>query len=103
MVSLANEDNTVILEGLRQKYRDIVWRYFHSNTDRAVKEFVEEAFSHHLAVSDIIKIHAELMESLARQLKVEGRNPDILLDYRLTLIDVIAHLCERYRRSLADS
>jgi circadian clock protein KaiA len=31
---------------------------------------------------------------------LEGRSEDILLDYRLTLIDVIAHLCELYRRSV---
>ncbi|MCS6960427.1 MAG: hypothetical protein RMK91_10315 [Pseudanabaenaceae cyanobacterium SKYGB_i_bin29] len=100
---MGDDNTTAILESLRQKYRHIVLDYFHRNTDRAVKEFAEEAFAHHLAVSDIIKIHAELMEDLARQLKIEGRNPDILLDYRLTLIDVIAHLCERYRRCLRDT
>jgi circadian clock protein KaiA len=42
----------------------------------------------------------ELMEEFSKQLKLEGRSEEILLDYRLTLIDVIAHLGEMYRRSI---
>ena len=42
----------------------------------------------------------ELMEEFSNQLKLEGRSEDVLLDYRLTLIDIIAHLCEMYRRSV---
>ena len=42
----------------------------------------------------------ELIDEFAQQLKLEGRNEEILLDYRLTLIDTIAHLCEMYRRSI---
>ena len=42
----------------------------------------------------------QLMDGFAKQLKLEGRSEEILLDYRLTLIDVIAHLCEMYRRSI---
>jgi circadian clock protein KaiA len=51
-------------------------------------------------VSEIVKIHMELMEEFSDQLKLEGRSEEILLDYRLTLIDIIAHLCEMYRRSI---
>ena len=40
------------------------------------------------------------MDEFAHQLKIEGRSEDILLDYRLALIDIIAHLCEMYRRSI---
>jgi circadian clock protein KaiA len=42
----------------------------------------------------------ELMDEFSNQLKLEGRSEDVLLDYRLTLIDIIAHLCEMYRRSI---
>lgn len=42
----------------------------------------------------------ELMDEFSKQLQLEGRSDDILLDYRLTLIDAIAHLCEMYRRSI---
>ncbi|HEY9302275.1 MAG TPA: circadian clock protein KaiA, partial [Phormidium sp.] len=48
----------------------------------------------------IVEIHMELMDEISKQLKIEGRGDEILQDYRLTLIDVIAHLCEMYRRSL---
>ena len=42
----------------------------------------------------------ELMEAFSQQLKLEGRSEEVLLDYRLTLIDVLAHLAEMYRRSI---
>ncbi len=42
----------------------------------------------------------KLMDEFAQQLKLEGRSEEILLDYRLTLIDIVAHLCEMYRRSI---
>jgi circadian clock protein KaiA len=45
----------------------------------------------------------DLMDDFAHQLKIEGRNDDILLDYRLPLIDIISHLCEIYRRSIPES
>ena len=48
----------------------------------------------------ILEIHMELMDEFAQQLKLEGRSEEILLDYRLALIDIIAHLCEMYRRSI---
>jgi len=40
------------------------------------------------------------MDQFSQQLKLEGRSDEILLDYRLTLIDIVAHLCEMYRRSI---
>jgi circadian clock protein KaiA len=45
----------------------------------------------------------ELMDEFVKQLRLEGRNDEILLDYRITLIDMIAHLCELYRRSIPRS
>ncbi|MGK7898848.1 MAG: circadian clock protein KaiA, partial [Xenococcus sp. (in: cyanobacteria)] len=45
-------------------------------------------------------IHMELMDEFSQQLKLEGRSEEILLDYRLALIDIVAHLCEMYRRSI---
>jgi circadian clock protein KaiA len=65
-----------------------------------VDRFVEQAFFADMSVSQIVEIHMELMDALATQLKLEGRSEEILLDYRLTLIDIIAHLCEMYRRSI---
>lgn len=47
----------------------------------------------------IIEIHMELIDEFSKQLKLEGRSDEVLLDYRLTLIDILAHLCETYRSS----
>lgn len=100
---LSDLEATDKIDRLRQQYRDLVLNYFQANPDRAVEEFVTELFNANLSVSDLIIIHTELIEDLTRQLHIEGRNPNILLDYRITLIDVIAHLCERYRSCLSNS
>jgi circadian clock protein KaiA len=42
----------------------------------------------------------ELIDEFSQQLQIEGRSDEILQDYRLPLIDIIAHLCEIYRRSI---
>lgn len=91
-----------LLSQLRVLYREIVLQYFSSDTqtNAIVDEFVSLAFFADLSVSEIVKIHMELMEEFSKQLKLEGRSEEILLDYRLTLIDIIAHLCEMYRRSI---
>lgn len=51
-------------------------------------------------VAQIVEIHMELMDDISKQLRLEGRSDEVLMDYRLTLIDTIAHLCEMYRRSV---
>ncbi|WP_295617931.1 circadian clock protein KaiA [Chamaesiphon sp. GL140_3_metabinner_50] len=90
-----------LLTELKLQYRKIVLEYFaDSRHDDKIDEFVNEIFFRDLAVSEIVKIHMELMEEFSDQLKLEGRSEEILLEYRLTLIDIIAHLCEMYRRSV---
>jgi circadian clock protein KaiA len=91
-----------LLDGLKFQYRNIVLEYFADGThiNDKIDEFVSGVFFRDLAVSEIVKIHMELMEEFSDQLKLEGRSEEILLEYRLTLIDVIAHLCEMYRRSV---
>ncbi|MGF1591363.1 MAG: circadian clock protein KaiA [Pleurocapsa sp.] len=83
-------------------YRQILIEYFNSNsqTNKLIDEFVDLAFFADIATSQILEIHMELIDDFSHQLKIEGRNDDILLDYRLPLIDVISHLCEMYRRSI---
>ena len=61
---------------------------------------MNRAFFADISVPQIVEIHMELMDEFANQLKLEGRSEEVLLDYRLTLIDIIAHLCEMYRRSI---
>jgi circadian clock protein KaiA len=43
----------------------------------------------------------EIVDEFSKQLKIEGRSDGVVMDYRLTLIDVLAHLCEIYRCSLS--
>lgn len=90
------------LDKLREDYRHIILNYF-ANDDtinQRVDDFVNVAFFADMSVPKIVEIHMELIDDFAKQLQLEGRNEEILSDYRLTLIDVIAHLCEMYRRSL---
>ncbi len=91
-----------MLEKLREDYREIVLHYFEADStlNQRIDEFVNVAFFADIATSQIVEIHMDLMDEFAKQLKLEGRGDDILLDYRLTLIDTIAHLCEMYRRSV---
>jgi circadian clock protein KaiA len=91
-----------LIDSLKLQYRQIVLAYFTAGDriDDRIDELVGMAFFSDLSVSEIVKIHMELMEEFSNQLKLEGRSEEILLDYRLTLIDVIAHLCEMYRRSI---
>ncbi len=99
---LDRQQQQELLHGLKSQYRKIVLEYFSKNNqiDDLIDELVGTAFFSDLSVSEIVKIHMELMEEFSNQLKLEGRSEEILLDYRLTLIDVIAHLCEMYRRSI---
>jgi circadian clock protein KaiA len=96
------EQKQELLDHLRLLYRQIVLAYFSesSATNDTIDEFVSSVFFSDLSVSEIVKIHMELMEEFSKQLKLEGRSEEILLDYRLTLIDIMAHLCEMYRRSV---
>ncbi|MFM9160590.1 MAG: KaiA family protein, partial [Dolichospermum sp.] len=48
-----------------------------------------------------IEIHMDIIDEFAKQLRLEGRSDETLLDYRLTLIDILAHLCEIYRSTVA--
>jgi circadian clock protein KaiA len=99
---LDREQKEEVLTDLKSQYRQIVLDYFDESGEinETIDEFVSRVFFTDLSVSEIVKIHMELMEEFSKQLKLEGRSEDILLDYRLTLIDVIAHLCELYRRSV---
>ncbi|WP_309730228.1 circadian clock protein KaiA [Chamaesiphon sp. OTE_75_metabat_556] len=91
-----------LLSQLKSQYRSIVLEYFADGTqiNDKIDEFVSAVFFRDLAVSEIVKIHMELIAEFSDQLKLEGRSEEILLEYRLTLIDIIAHLCEMYRRSV---
>jgi circadian clock protein KaiA len=95
-------DRQVLLQQLKSDYRHILINYF--TADKTLKEkidkFIHAVFCANIPVPQIIEFHMELIEDFSIQLKLEGRSDEALLDYRLALIDILAHLCEYYRRSL---
>ncbi|HIK37530.1 MAG TPA: circadian clock protein KaiA [Geminocystis sp. M7585_C2015_104] len=99
---LSQAEKEELIRQLTEQYKEIILNYFSqdSNVNQAIDQFVNQAFFADISVSQILEIHMELMDEFSQQLKLEGRNDDILLDYRLALIDIIAHLCEMYRRSI---
>jgi circadian clock protein KaiA len=99
---LPQKERRKFLENLKLEYRLIVLKYFSQDDtlNQKIDNFVDKAFFADISVSSIVEIHMELMEEFSKQLKLEGRSEEVLLDYRLTLIDVIAHLGEMYRRSI---
>lgn len=102
---LPPEEGNALLQRLKTHYRAIILGYFDQDDDQNQKidDLVNMAFFADISVSQIVEIHMDLIDDFAKQLKLEGRSEEILLDYRLTLIDVIAHLCEMYRRSIPRS
>ena len=103
--NLSLSDRQNLLQELRAMYSEIFIDYFtaENQTNHRIDRFVEQAFFANLAIGKVVEIHMELVDELGRQLKLEGLNPEYLCDYRLTLIDVIAHLGEMYRRTLKDA
>lgn len=100
--NLPQEDVTEILNSLQSQYKAIVLSYFSEteSLNSAIDEFVNTAFFTDISVTKIVEIHMELMDEFSKQLKLEGRSEEMLVDYRLTLLDIVAHLCEMYRRSI---
>ncbi|MEM1311726.1 MAG: circadian clock protein KaiA, partial [Cyanobacteria bacterium P01_H01_bin.153] len=81
-----------LFDQLRTEYRRLVLSYFQDNVrlNDNIDNLVNTLFFADISVSKLVEMHMELMENFAKQLKMEGRSEEILLDYRLTLIDVIA-------------
>jgi circadian clock protein KaiA len=101
--NLTPEEKQEYIGRLKNIYRSIILEYFLEKNDdlnQKIDEFVNLSFFADLSVSQVLEIHMELMDEFAKQLRLEGRNDEILIDYRITLIDMIAHLCELYRRSI---
>lgn len=96
------QEREEFLDKLRQDYRRIILNYFADDEaiNQKIDDFVNVAFFADMSVPKIVEIHMELIDDFSKQLKLEGRSDEVLSDYRLTLIDVIAHLCEMYRRSI---
>lgn len=100
--NLSQNDKKQLLKQLSADYREIILNYFAQDAEvnNAIDGFVSRAFFADISASQVLETHMELMDEFSQQLKLEGRNEEILLDYRLVLIDILAHLGEMYRRSI---
>ena len=100
--NLSKQEQEKLDQKLSQSYCQILLEYFNENSkiNKLIDEFVDRAFFADISTSQILEIHMKLIDEFSYQLQIEGRNDDILLDYRLPLIDITAHLCEMYRRSI---
>lgn len=87
------------LQQLKLDYRQILLDYFVADIilKQKIESFINTAFYTNIPVTHIIEIHMDLIEEFSNKLRIEGRSDEMLLDYRLTLIDILAHLCEMYR------
>lgn len=104
--NLSPEDRKEYIARLRNIYRSVILEYFlekNNDLNQKIDEFVNLSFFADISVSQVLEIHMELMDEFAKQLRLEGRNDEVLIDYRIALIDMIAHLCELYRRSIPRS
>lgn len=100
--NLPETDRDELVRSLERTYRDLLLSYFRdpAAANQALESFVNTAFFCDLPVTKAVEIHINLIDRFAKQLRLEGHKSDFLQDYRLALIDVMAHLCEMYRRSL---
>jgi circadian clock protein KaiA len=102
---MTSAEQQVLLKQIKLDYRQILIIYFAPDKtlqDR-IDKLVDTFFRANVPVPQIIEIHMELIDEFSVQLKLEGRTNETLLDYRLTLIDILANLCEAYRRSVSQS
>lgn len=99
---LAPADRDELLQSLTRTYRDLLIGYFRdpAAANQALESFVNTAFFSDLPITNAVEIHMNLIDEFSKQLKLEGHKIDFLKDYRLALLDVMAHLCEMYRRSI---
>lgn len=99
---LPESEREELLRSLSRTYRDLLVSYFRdpATANQALESFVNTAFFADLPITLAVEIHMNLIEGFWKQLKLEGHKNDFLQDYRLALLDVMAHLCEMYRRSI---
>lgn len=100
--NLSGDEKKRFLSELKQSYRDIILNYFTDDPrlNQKIDNYINSAFFADVPVVQIVELHMDMMEVFSKQLKLEGRSDEILLDYRLTLIDTLSNLCEMYRRSI---
>ncbi|MEB3235956.1 MAG: circadian clock protein KaiA [Cyanobacteriota bacterium] len=99
---LGDSERRDLLNSLERTYRDLLLSYFRdpAAANQALESFVNTAFFSDLPITKTVEIHMNLIDGFTKQLKLEGHRTEFLQDYRLALLDVMAHLCEMYRRSI---
>ncbi|WP_398329941.1 circadian clock protein KaiA [Vulcanococcus sp.] len=100
--NLPQDEREELLRSLKRSYRDVLIGYFRdpAAANQAIESFVHSAFFCDLPINKVVELHVDLIDTFWKQLKLEGHKNDFLQDYRLALLDVMAHLCEMYRRSV---
>ncbi len=100
--NLQEDERQELLQSLTRTYSQLLISYFRdpTTTNQALENFVNTAFFSDLPITRTVEIHMNLIDGFWKQLELEGHKKDFLQDYRLTLLDVMAHLCEMYRRSI---
>jgi circadian clock protein KaiA len=102
MRNLPLPEQNELRRSLERSYRDLLLNYFRnpSAANQALESFVNTAFFSDLPITTTVQIHMDLIDAFSDRLRLEGHKTDFLQDYRLALLDVMAHLCEMYRRSI---
>ncbi len=100
--NLPAKERSELVGSLTRTYRDLLISYFKdpAAANQAIESFVNTAFFADLPITRTVQIHMDLIEEIRKQLMIKGQNNEFLQDYRLALLDVMAHLCEMYRRSI---
>jgi circadian clock protein KaiA len=100
--NLSSGERKELLRSLTRTYRDLLLSYFRdpASANQALESFVNTAFFSDLTITNTVEIHMNLIDGFAKQLQLEGHHNEFLQDYRLALLDVMAHLCEMYRRAV---
>ena len=102
LANLPRDEQRDLVQSLQRTYRDLLISYFRdpAAANQALESFVNTAFFGDLPITRAVEIHMNLIDDFWKQLRLEGHKNDFLQDYRLALLDVMAHLCEMYRRSI---
>ena len=102
LANLPPDEQRDLVQSLQRTYRDLLISYFRdpAAANQALESFVNTAFFGDLPITRAVEIHMNLIDEFWKQLRLEGHKNDFLQDYRLALLDVMAHLCEMYRRSI---
>ena len=100
--NLPPAERNILLQSLERTYRDLLISYFRDPVaaNQALESFVNTVFFSDIPITKTVEIHMNLIDEFWNLLKLKGRKNDFLRDYRLALMDVLANLCEMYRRSL---